>query len=159
SAKLLGASVGSTELSFSPGAIQPGNYRFDIGTAGATSLVLHTVYLPLALRSATPCEVTLTGGTHVGNSPSYHFLDGTWRPYLEALGIRAGLRMDRPGFYPRGGGQVRAVVQPCTAPKGLNLAATAPSEAAVTAAVAGLDRGIARRLARRTAQGMEALGL
>src|SRR2546423_1716188 len=47
-AKLKGDSKGSTELTFEPGAVEAGNYHFAIGTAGATGLVLHTVYLPLA---------------------------------------------------------------------------------------------------------------
>src|SRR3954451_23476877 len=41
-AKVPGAVVGSSQLTFEPGEVKPGNYRFDIGTAGATSLVLHT---------------------------------------------------------------------------------------------------------------------
>lgn len=158
SAQLRGASVGSSDLSFTPGTIRAGNYRFDVGTAGATSLVLHTIALPLALRSATPCEVSLTGGTHVSNSPSFHFLDGTWRPYLELLGVRVGLRLERPGFYPRGGGVVRAVLHPGVL-TGRAVEARGATEASVTAAVAGLDKGIARRMARRTTQGLEALGL
>src|SRR5262245_52353366 len=48
-AKVRGANLGSRELAFEPGAAKPGEYRFAIGTAGATSLVLHTIYLPLAL--------------------------------------------------------------------------------------------------------------
>src|SRR5687767_3560162 len=35
-ARTRGASIGSTDLSFEPGELKPGNYRFDIGTAGAT---------------------------------------------------------------------------------------------------------------------------
>ena len=35
-AQLAGASLHSTELTFEPGPILPGSYRFDIGTAGAT---------------------------------------------------------------------------------------------------------------------------
>src|SRR5215475_4472130 len=73
-AKLRGATRGSQDLVFEPGAVQPGKYRFPIGTAGATGLVLHTVYLPLALRASGPSEVTLEGGTHVRASPCYHFL-------------------------------------------------------------------------------------
>ena len=50
--------------------MQPGKYRFDVGTAGATGLVLHTLYLPLALRGGDiPSELTLIGGTHVRMSP------------------------------------------------------------------------------------------
>ena len=47
-----GASVGSSQLDFVPSTVRPGDYRFAIGTAGSTSLVLHTVYLPLALQSS-----------------------------------------------------------------------------------------------------------
>src|SRR5436305_15075161 len=35
-AALRGASLGSTDLVFEPGPVRPGNYRFDVGTAGAT---------------------------------------------------------------------------------------------------------------------------
>src|SRR5438105_15956914 len=39
-AKVRGASRGSSDLVFEPGPVTAGNYRFDIGTAGATGLVL-----------------------------------------------------------------------------------------------------------------------
>src|SRR5262245_33721090 len=48
-AQVVGATVGSSDLVFEPGPVTAGSYRFAIGTAGATGLVLHTVYLPLAL--------------------------------------------------------------------------------------------------------------
>src|SRR5262245_3061068 len=140
-AKVKGASLGSCDLVFEPGPVRGGAYRFDIGTAGATGLVLHTVYLPLALRGEGPSEVTLIGGTHVTHSPSFHFLDATWRPYLERLGLQIGLRLDRPGFYPRGGGCVRAFVQPCPALQPLTLLERGPIGVTGASAVAGLDRG------------------
>ena len=42
------------------------------------------------------------------------YLSGAYavRAYLEAVGLRLRLEMVRPGFYPRGGGEVRAVLQP-----------------------------------------------
>src|SRR5439155_27163580 len=42
-AKVRGASKGSSDLVFEPGAVVPGRYQFDIGTAGATALVLQTI--------------------------------------------------------------------------------------------------------------------
>ena len=63
-AEVEGAALGSSELTFIPGAIRPGNYRFDIGTAGSTSLLLQTIFLPLALADGSS-EVMLIGGTHV----------------------------------------------------------------------------------------------
>src|SRR5205823_4516044 len=64
-AQLRGASKDSTDLEFLPGQVAPGKYPFAIGTAGATGLVLQTLYLPLALHADAPSELTITGGTHV----------------------------------------------------------------------------------------------
>ena len=47
-----GAALNSQQLLFEPGEVHAGRYRFDIGTAGATSLVLQTIFLPLARAGA-----------------------------------------------------------------------------------------------------------
>jgi RNA 3'-terminal phosphate cyclase (ATP) len=149
-AHVSGDALHSTELVFEPGPVTPGTYRFPIGTAGAVSLVLHTLYLPLALRARTPSELVLEGGTHVTTSPCYHFLEVTWRAYLELLGLKTTLRLRRPGFYPRGGGLVEAYVQPSAALSGLRLLERS-GVARITgfSAVAGLPETIAARQARR----------
>src|SRR5262249_28077384 len=82
-ARVRGAGLTSGGLALGPGGVKRGRYRFAIGTAGATSLVLHTLSLPLAWRADGPSEVTLEGGTHVTKSPCFHFLDATWRAYME----------------------------------------------------------------------------
>jgi RNA 3'-phosphate cyclase len=110
-ARLRGASLGSCDLVFEPGKVSPGKYRFRIGTAGATSLVLHTIYLPLAL-SGGESTVTIGGGTHVKASPCYHFLQKTWSAYMSCLGIEVFVRLERYGFYPRGGGMIQAHINP-----------------------------------------------
>jgi RNA 3'-phosphate cyclase len=155
-AEVKGDSKDSTDLVFEPGPVAPGKYSFPIGTAGATSLVLQTVYLPLALKGDVPSEVTVTGGTHVPRSPAFHFLDTTWRPYLELLGLRLKLRMPRPGFYPRGGGVLEAHIQPCPRLYGLQLEpAPKPTRATGFSAVAGLPEDIASRQARRAVKRLE----
>jgi RNA 3'-terminal phosphate cyclase (ATP) len=154
-----GASLGSSDLVFEPGEVRAGAYRFDIGTAGAIGLVLHTLYLPLALRGRTSSELTLIGGTHVSTSPCFHFLDKTWRRYLELCGLRVSLRMNRPGFYPRGGGVVEAFIQPCAKLHGVRLRARQSVKASGFSAVAGLDVSIARRQARRAAFRLQQRGL
>jgi RNA 3'-terminal phosphate cyclase (ATP) len=163
-ATVRGASKGSTDLVFEPGEVKPGKYRFDIGTAGATGLVLHTIYLPLVLGASGPSELTLTGGTHNDRAPCFHFLDVTWRAYMEQIGLKLRLRMDRPGFYPRGGGVVQAWLQPCAEIRPFRRGAVSDRAPAggsghkgerggvkVTgiSAVAGLPEQIARRQARR----------
>jgi RNA 3'-phosphate cyclase len=159
-ARVHGGTLDSTELVFEPGQVVPGNYRFAIGTAGATGLVLQTVYLPLALRGGAPSDVTLEGGTHVPWSPCFHFLDVTWRRYLKLLGMEIRLRLHHPGFYPRGGGVVEARVQPCSQLRGLHLEERgAVTTATGFSAVAGLPEHIARRQARRAACRLEKAGL
>jgi RNA 3'-terminal phosphate cyclase (ATP) len=158
-AQVRGASVGSTDLVFEPGAVSAGTYRFDIGTAGATGLVLQTICLPLALRGTDPSEVTLVGGTHNDKAPCFHFLDTTWRAYLERLGLRLSLRMVRPGFYPRGGGVVVAHLQPAAALRGLRLRERGGVTVRGFSAVAGLPDHIARRQARRAAFRLEQSGV
>jgi RNA 3'-terminal phosphate cyclase (ATP) len=148
-AKLTGDAVGSNQLTFEPGAVSAGNYRFDIGTAGATSLVLHTVYLPLALASG-PSEVVLEGGTHNEKAPSFHFLQVTWRAYLALMGMNLFLEMQRPGFYPRGGGVIVARISPTAAIRPVHLKGPAEVRAAtILSASAGLPDHVAKRQARR----------
>jgi RNA 3'-terminal phosphate cyclase (ATP) len=145
-----GDAIGSCALVFEPSPLVPGKYRFAIGTAGATALVLQTVYLPLVWRTKQPSEITLEGGTHVSNAPCFHFLDTTWRAYLERMGIQARLRLERPGFYPRGGGLVQAFLQPSEQLHAFRLTQRGELNFATGfSAVAGLPDHIARRQARR----------
>jgi RNA 3'-terminal phosphate cyclase (ATP) len=145
-----GASVGSAVLYFEPNAVKPGKYVFSIGTAGATTLVLHTIYLPLALKGDRASEITITGGTHNQHAPCYHFLEATWAAYLRRMGIEVEVEMIRPGFYPRGGGEIRAVIHPCSRVNGVNFT-TCPelTTAGGFSAYAGLPESVGRRQARR----------
>ncbi len=157
-AQMRGASLGSTELHFEPGEVRAGQYHFAIGTAGATGLVLHTIYLPLTLASGVS-TVTIEGGTHVKASPCFHFLDITWRGYLHLLGIQVQLQMPRPGFYPRGGGLLQAQIEPGPRPKPIHLTTLQPpSTVTGFSAVAGLPAHIAHRQADRARNRLRALG-
>jgi RNA 3'-terminal phosphate cyclase (ATP) len=159
-AQVHGDALGSRNLVFEPGQIVPGAYNFNIGTAGATSLVLHTLYLPLAWRADVPSALTLRGGTHVLASPSFDFLEYTWRRYLEHVGFQIRVRQFQPGFYPRGGGVVEVAIEPCSQIRGLQLQeATAVARATVISAVANLPDHIAERQARRAASGLKQMGM
>jgi RNA 3'-terminal phosphate cyclase (ATP) len=149
-AQVQGDHQGSQDLTFEPGEVAAGMYHFGIGTAGATGLVLQTVYLPLALRGQEPSEVTITGGTHVKASPCYHFLDTTWRHYLSLMGLPLQLSLIQTGFYPRGGGLIEAHIDPAPGVQPLRIAVTddRQPEVRVTgfSAVAHLPESIAERL-------------
>lgn len=149
-ATVVGATLHSTDLAFEPGPVTAGKYHFPIGTAGATGLVLHTVYLPLALRTTSSSELLFEGGTHVTASPCYDFLNTTWRAYMAAMGMQVSLKMRRSGFYPRGGGAVEAIVQPCRRVTPLQLRERSEiTRISGFSAVAGLPEEIAERQARR----------
>jgi RNA 3'-terminal phosphate cyclase (ATP) len=113
-AQVTGDFVNSQTLTFAPGEVRPGAYRCDIGTAGATGLVLQTVWLPLALAGG-PSEITVTGGTHVPWSPCYHYLEWQWLPFMRRIGLVGELKLDLAGFYPQGGGIVQARIEPAAA--------------------------------------------
>jgi RNA 3'-phosphate cyclase len=110
-ASVRGATLRSTDLAFEPGKIAAGDYHFAIGTAGATGLIVHTIYMPLVLADARS-TVVIEGGTHVKASPNFHFLARCWAHYMRAIGINVDLTMERSGFYPRGGGLIRGHFEP-----------------------------------------------
>lgn len=111
-AELSGAVVGSPRFRFAPSTpVQPGHYTFDIGTAGASTLVLQTVLLPLAL-TLDKSRVIVAGGTHVPHAPAAEYLRHVYIEVLRAHGLVASVETTAAGFYPRGGGRIEATVEP-----------------------------------------------
>jgi RNA 3'-terminal phosphate cyclase (ATP) len=119
-AKVGGAYDGSPDLRFEPGALTSGRFRLEIATAGAATLVMQTIVAPLATTAETS-HVEVTGGTHVPSSPSYHYLARHWAAAVARLGLRAQFELVRAGFYPPGGGEIRAEVSPWPRPASLRL--------------------------------------
>src|SRR3954467_12169825 len=85
-AKVGGAYDGSPDLRFEPAEIHSGEFRFEIATAGAATLVMQTIVAPLATASGTS-RVEVTGGTHVPHAPSYHYLERHWTAMVARLGL------------------------------------------------------------------------
>ena len=112
-AEVSGAALSSQVLEFRPGPVTPGNYRFAVGTAGSATLVLQTV-LPSLLTASGPSRLTLEGGTHNPLAPSFDFLAKCFMPLIHRMGPTVELELKRPGFFPAGGGQFYARVQPAT---------------------------------------------
>ncbi|MCX6771979.1 MAG: RNA 3'-terminal phosphate cyclase [Candidatus Micrarchaeota archaeon] len=110
-AKMEGAALGSTELVFSPGKISGGEYRFDIGTAGSCTLLLQAA-LPVLAHAGHPSSLEIKGGTHVSHSPTFEYFSDVFLPAARKFGVRAGAKMQRAGFYPKGGGKVSLAVEP-----------------------------------------------
>jgi RNA 3'-terminal phosphate cyclase (ATP) len=117
---LIGAELGSREITFTPQSPQAGSYNFDIGSAGSTTLVLQTI-LPILLRAKAPSVVTIRGGTHNGMAPPVEFLQECFLPVLHRCGIDATIDLHRHGFYPAGGGAITATIHPWQNPTPLDL--------------------------------------
>lgn len=115
-----GASIGSTELIFTPGDIRSGAYHFRVGTAGSSLLVFQTV-LPVLVMADTPSTVRFEGGTHTLNAPSFETIDESFLPTLRAMGIAVETRLEKRGFYPAGGGRWQAEITPSDTVKPLEL--------------------------------------
>lgn len=111
SAKLTGAVVGSSELTFIPGQVRPGDYHFATGSAGSTTLVLQAV-LPALLTAASPSTLTLEGGTHNTFAPPLDFLEKSFLSLVGRMGPTVDVALERHGFYPAGGGRWFATVTP-----------------------------------------------
>ena len=65
---LQGGSIGSSEVSFTPGRLQEGHFRADTQTAGAVCLLAQTA-LPCALFAPGPLTLNLRGGTNADMAP------------------------------------------------------------------------------------------
>ncbi|HUV59498.1 MAG TPA: RNA 3'-terminal phosphate cyclase [Desulfatiglandales bacterium] len=109
-AKVQGATIDSHELIFEPGEIHEGNYSFHIGTAGSTGLVLQAM-IPVLLLGKISSQIQITGGTHVPWSPSFHYLKTVFLPALKTMGANVTVEIDKWGWYPKGGGTIRAVIK------------------------------------------------
>jgi RNA 3'-terminal phosphate cyclase (ATP) len=121
-AEVTGAAIGSRELTFAPGSVVSGNYAFAVGTAGSTTLVLQTV-LPALLVAGGRSKVILEGGTHNPFAPPFDFLEKAFLPLVNRMGPRVTAELERPGFYPAGGGRMSVTVEPANALEGLDLPA------------------------------------
>ena len=110
-AEVEGDYIGSQEVTFKPGNIQGGNYTFYVGTAGSTTLIFQTVFLPL-LTASEGSTLTLMGGTHNGMAPSYEFLTQSFLPVMRSMGCDIKSHLEFYGFYPAGGGKWQVVINP-----------------------------------------------
>jgi RNA 3'-terminal phosphate cyclase (ATP) len=111
SAYVEGAELGAQALTFTPNSLLPGNYHFDIGSAGSTTLVLQTV-LPAMLQMSSACTISLSGGTHNPLAPSAHFFRHSFLPQLLAMGANMQFDLDAVGLFPAGGGKVKLAIDP-----------------------------------------------
>jgi RNA 3'-terminal phosphate cyclase (ATP) len=159
-ADVQGAEIGSSTLEFHPRkAPAPGEWTLDIGTAGSAPLLFQTICYPLALAGG-ESRLTLRGGTHLDQSPTFHYLALIWGPAVARLGFAHDLALRAAGFYPEGGGEFTAVVGPPRVLPPLDLQHRGNlQEVEVISMVAGLEGRIAERQAARATRRLRDLGV
>jgi RNA 3'-terminal phosphate cyclase (ATP) len=110
-AQIEGAELGSRRLAFTPGQVEPGEYNFNVGSAGSATLVLQTVLPPLVVAEG-PSHLTLEGGTHNPWAPPLDFLEKAFLPILARMGPQVTVTLRQHGFYPAGGGSFEVEIRP-----------------------------------------------
>ena len=110
-AAIEGNRIGSQAFTFEPEMIKPGNYHFAIGSAGSCTLVFQTI-LPALLIAGEPSEIILEGGTHNPFAPPFDFLEKAFLPVISRMGSKFNAVLEKPGFYPAGGGRFKVSISP-----------------------------------------------
>jgi RNA 3'-terminal phosphate cyclase (ATP) len=110
-AKMKGGALGSTEIIFEPKRIKGDVYNFNIGTAGSITLLLQCI-TPMLIYADKPSNITIQGGTAVNWSPSFSFLKNIIYQSLQSMGAKVNIRIEKHGFYPKGGGKITQTTYP-----------------------------------------------
>lgn len=110
-AEITGDHLGSSGITFTPGRIQAGSYRFATGSAGSAFLVFQTLFPALMIQNE-PSHLTLQGGTHNHMAPPAEFLERSFLGTLRRAGAHSSLKLNRYGYYPVGGGEVEVAIDP-----------------------------------------------
>lgn len=111
-AKTSGLELGSSEVTFAPSlkTIQIHTVDIDVQTAGAIGLILQPLLLVSAF-SAEGISFNIKGGTAGLGAIPIEYYPKVIFPILSQAGLKANLEIIKRGYYPKGGGQVKAVVE------------------------------------------------
>jgi RNA 3'-terminal phosphate cyclase (ATP) len=107
---LQGDEVGSDTIHYYPGTnLNGGEFSWDIGTAGSTTMLAFTV-IPPALFSRDSSHFSLQGGVFQDFAPSALHLEKVLLPLLRRMGAQIDLEILRPGYVPKGHGRLSVKV-------------------------------------------------
>ncbi len=104
SARIEGATVGSTQIEFIPGELLKSfKEPIDTGTAGSVSLIAQSI-IPISLFGGITLDTVIIGGTEVPNSPTVDYVEKVVLPIYRKLGAKIEFEVQQRGYYPKGGG-------------------------------------------------------
>jgi RNA 3'-terminal phosphate cyclase (ATP) len=144
-AKTENLQVGADWISIAPSEkFDGGKCKFDVGTAGSVPMILLTV-IPAVALSKNRLEIEITGGTDVRASPTIDYIRYVVMEAYRSIGLKFTLEVVKRGYYPKGGGIVRAEVEPCRQPEILDLARTLNFEPRIASVCCQLPKHVAER--------------
>jgi RNA 3'-phosphate cyclase len=159
SAEVQGATVGSTDLKFSPGAVTKTSGSFDLGTAASIPLVLQAV-IPAVSLMGRSYDLELVGGTDVPWAPTSDYIDRVLGPAMRDVGIGFTQRVERRGYYPNGGGRATVHIEPCEEVKAVKLdSKRKTTSASVVSRCGKLPVSVAERQAKAAAASLRSHGM
>lgn len=154
-ARINGNTIGSQAFKFEPQAIRSGQFHYAIGSAGSCTLVLQTI-LPALIVADGPSKIIIEGGTHNPFAPPFDFLAKAFLPIINRMGPKVNAELEKPGFFPAGGGRICVEVVPAETLKPLTLMERGQvHRRSAYAAVSNLPLSIAHRELKVAAKKLE----
>lgn len=163
-AEVEGARIRSMELRFVPTNLRNGSFLVDVSadqpSAGSGILVLQTVFPALLFAGGKSSIRIVRCGTHVPLSPSYDDFVSVFLPTVRRMGAFGHLKLIKAGWFPKGGGELEAIVQPVEKPlQPINLTERGKlKRVLVLSAFSNLKRSIAVRQANQAVRRLFEMG-
>ena len=112
--------VGTTELTFTPNSKREFNpyIHMNINTAASLGLLLQPIQIAsLGIKGTEKIEISLSGGGTFGKwAPSLNYLQEVTYKILSRYGSKIDLKIQKHGFYPKGGAKVTCTIFPSKEP-------------------------------------------
>jgi len=137
--------VGAEWVRFVPSdKFEGGSMKVDVGTAGSIPLILMAV-VPAVSLSNNSVELEITGGTDVRASPTIDYVRHVVTEGYRSIGIKFSADVVKRGYYPKGGGIVKTIIEPCKGPGTMELLTTRDVAPRITSVCGQLPRQVAER--------------
>ncbi len=125
------AKLGAEVITYIPTDDWCDHLGLSIATAGSVGLVFQSIQLAALGMKNRSLEVRCNGGATFGKwAPSIPYIDNvTWKIFRH-LNYRVNLKIERHGFYPKGGAKIQATFHPPNELKGIDLSNFTPPQTA-----------------------------
>ncbi|MHA2244802.1 MAG: RNA 3'-terminal phosphate cyclase [Candidatus Hodarchaeales archaeon] len=122
--ELEGDYLGSETISFTPANAWRSHLKINVSTAGSLGLILQSLQVAILGARNHTLEVEFQGGATFGKwAPSIPYVNhATWEIFRQ-MNFELKMKVNRHGFYPKGGARVSAIMRSPSFLQGLNLEA------------------------------------